>query len=83
MKMDFSKMQITFKFRLEELENMIEVYARQPMKGELEEGVRRDLRNIRLNIEEIINTEKEAAKVRPSEEDILVAASPTSVEHIK
>ena len=62
---------------------MIEVYARQPMKGELEEGVRRDLRNIRLNIEEIINTEKEAAKVRPSEEDILVAANPTSVEHIK
>ena len=58
MKMDFSKMQITFKFRLEELENMIEVYARQPMKGELEEGVRRDIRNIRLNIEEIINTEK-------------------------
>ena len=83
MKMDFSKMQITFKFRLEELENMIEVYARQPMKGELEEGVRRDLRNIRLNIEEIINTEKEAAKVRPSEEDILVAANPPSVEHIK
>ena len=81
--MDFSKMQITFKFRLEELENMIEVYARQPMKGELEEGVRRDLRNIRLNIEEIINTEKEAAKVRPGEEDILVAANPTSVEHIK
>ena len=80
--MDFSKMQITFKFRLEELENMIEVYARQPMKGELEEGVRRDLRNIRLNIEEIINTEKEAAKVRPSEEDIIVAAHPTSVEHI-
>ena len=62
---------------------MIEVYARQPMKGELEEGVRRDLRNIRLNIEEIINTEKKAAKVRPSEEDILVAANPTSVEHIK
>jgi len=83
MKMDFSKIQITFKFRLEELENMIEVYARQPMKGELEEGVRRDLRNIRLNIEEIINTEKKAAKVRPSEEDILVAANPTSVEHIK
>ena len=81
--MDFSKIQITFKFRLEELENMIEVYARQPMKGELEEGVRRDLRNIRLNIEEIINTEKKAAKVRPSEEDILVAANPTSVEHIK
>ena len=83
MKMDFSKIQITFKFRLEELENMIEVYARQPMKGELEEGVRRDLRNIRLNIEEIINTEKKAAKVRPSEEDILVAANPTSVELIK
>ena len=81
--MDFSKIQITFKFRLEELENMIQVYARQPMKGELEEGVRRDLRNIRLNIEEIINTEKKAAKVRPSEEDILVAANPTSVEHIK
>ena len=51
MKMDFSKMQITFKFRLEELENMIEVYARQPMKDELEEGIRRDLRNIRMNIE--------------------------------
>ena len=83
MKMDFSKMQITFKFRLEELENMIEVYARQPMKDELEEGIRRDLRNIRMNIEKIINIEKEAAKVRPSEEDKVVAANPTSVERIK
>ncbi len=83
MKMDFSKMQITFKFRLEELENMIEVYARQPMKDELEEGIRRDLRNIRMNIEKRIDIEKEAAKVRPKEEDKVVAANPTSVEHIK
>ena len=32
MKMDFKDIQITFKFRLEELENMIEVYTRQPHK---------------------------------------------------
>ena len=46
MKIDFSKLEITFKFRLEELENMIEVYTRQPKKDELEDGIRKDLRNI-------------------------------------
>ena len=48
MKIDFSKLEITFKFRLEELENMIEVYTRQPKKDELEDGIRKDLRNIRV-----------------------------------
>ena len=50
MKIDFSKLEITFKFRLEELENMIEVYTRQPKKSELEDGIRKDLRNIRVKV---------------------------------
>ena len=83
MKMDFSKLQITFKFRLEELENMIEVYTRQPHDSPLEDGIRKDLRNIRMKVEERINIEKKAAEKRPNEEVKLTSANPTSVEHIK
>tara|TARA_R100001443_G_scaffold4000_3_gene12063 strand:- start:5552 stop:5803 length:252 start_codon:yes stop_codon:yes gene_type:complete len=83
MKIDFSKLEITFKFRLEELENMIEVYTRQPKKSELEDGIRKDLRNIRVKVEERINTLQEEAENRPQEEEKLIAANPTSVEHIK
>ncbi len=83
MKMDFKDIQITFKFRLEELENMIEVYTRQPHKSELENGIRQDLRNIRVKIEERINLEKKAAEQRPSEDAREASANPVSVEHIK
>ena len=83
MKMDFSKLRITFKFRLEELENMIEVYTRQPHDSPLEDGIRKDLRNIRMKVEERINIEKKASEVRPSEEERLTSANPASVEHIK
>ena len=81
--MDFSKLQITFKFRLEELENMIEVYTRQPHDNPLEDGIRQDLRNIRIKVEEKINVEKKAAEKRPSEEEYLASVNPASVEHIK
>jgi hypothetical protein len=83
MKIDFSKLEITFKFRLEELENMIEVYTRQPKKSELEDGIRKDLRNIRVKVEERINTLQEEADKRPKLEDKLITANPTSVEHVK
>ena len=83
MKMDFKNIQITFKFRLEELENMIEVYTRQPHKSELEDGIRQDLRNIRVKAEEKINLEKKAAVQRPSEDMREASANPVSVEHIK
>ena len=83
MKMDFKNIQITFKFRLEELENMIEVYTRQPKKSELEDGIRQDLRNIRVKVEDRINLEKKAAVQRPSEDMREAAANPVSDEHIK
>jgi len=83
MKMDFKDIQITFKFRLEELENMIEVYTRQPHKSKLEDGIRHDLRNIRVKVEDRINLEKEAAAQRPSEDMREASANPVSVEHIK
>ena len=83
MKMDFKDIQITFKFRLEELENMIEVYTRQPHKSELEDGIRQDLRNIRVKVEEKINLEKKAAERRPSADVREASANPVSVEHIK
>jgi putative lipase involved disintegration of autophagic bodies len=83
MKMDFSKLQITFKFRLEELENMIEVYTRQPHDSPLEDGIRKDLRNIRMKVEERINVEKKRTAEIPSEEEYLTSVNPTSVEHIK
>ena len=83
MKMDFSKLRITFKFRLEELENMIEVYTRQPHDSPLEDGIRKDLRNIRMKVEERINVEKKAAEKRPSEEEYLASVNPASVEHTK
>jgi len=84
MKMDFSKLRITFKFRLEELENMIEVYTRQPHDNPLEDGIRKDLRNIRMKVEERINVEKKAAEKRvPSEEEYLASVNPASVEHTK
>ena len=54
MKINYKDISITFKFRLEELENMIEVYTRQPKKGELEDGISQDLRNIRMKVEERI-----------------------------
>ena len=74
---------ITFKFRLEELENMIEVYTRQPKKGELEDGIRQDLRNIRIKVEERIILEKKAEEQRPPEDMREASANPTSAEHIK
>jgi len=83
MKINFKDISITFKFRLEELENMIEVYTRQPHKSELEDGIRQDLRNIRIKVEERINIEKEKAEQRPSENMRTSSANPTSVEHIK
>ena len=83
MKMDFKDIQITFKFRLEELENMIEVYTRQPHKSELEDCIRQDLRNIRVKVEDKINLEKKAAEQRPSENVRKSSANPVSVEHIK
>ena len=52
MKINYKDISITFKFRLEELENMIEVYTRQPKKCELEDGIRQDLRNIRIKVED-------------------------------
>jgi len=83
MKMDFSKLQITFKFRLEELENMIEVYTRQPHDSPLEDGIRKDLRNIRMKVEERINVEKKRTAEIPYEEEKLTSVNPASVEHIK
>jgi len=83
MKMDFSKLRITFKFRLEELENMIEVYTRQPHDSPLEDGIRKDLRNIRMKVEERINVEKKRTAEIPYEEEKLTSVNPASVEHTK
>ena len=83
MKINYKDISITFKFRLEELENMIEVYTRQPKKCELEDGIRQDLRNIRMKVEDRINKEIQEAGKRPNEEDKLTSANPTSAEHIK
>tara|TARA_R100001440_G_scaffold27626_4_gene45168 strand:- start:8479 stop:8745 length:267 start_codon:yes stop_codon:yes gene_type:complete len=83
MKMNFKDITITFKFRLEELENIIEVYTRQPKKSKLEDGIRKDLRNIRMKVEERINNEKLIAEKRPPEEMREASANPVSVEHIK
>jgi hypothetical protein len=81
--MKFRKTSITFKFTLEELENIIEVYSRQPHDEPLENQVRTDLKNIRLQVEKKINEEKKSAETRPSEEERLTSANPTSVEHTK
>ena len=81
--MKYHKTSITFKFTLEELENIIEVYSRQPHDSPLENQVRTDLKNIRLQVEDKINEEKKLAQDRPSEEIKLVSANPTSAEHIK
>ena len=81
--MKFRKTSITFKFTLEELENIIEVYSRQPHDAPLENQVRTDLKNIRLQVEKKINEEKKSAETRPSEEERLTSANPTSVEHTK
>ena len=81
--MKFRKTSITFKFTLEELENIIEVYSRQPHDEPLENQVRTDLKNIRLQVEKKINEEKKSAETRPSEEERLTSANPTSVEHNK
>ena len=81
--MNFKDITITFKFRLEELENIIEVYTRQPKKSKLEDGIRKDLRNIRMKVEERINNEKLIVEKRPPEEMREASANPVSVEHIK
>ena len=81
--MKFRKTSITFKFTLEELENIIEVYSRKPHDEPLENQVRTDLKNIRLQVEKKINEEKKSAETRPSEEERLTSANPTSVEHTK
>lgn len=83
MKINYKDISITFKFRLEELENMIEVYTRQPKKCVLEDGIRQDLRNIRIKVEERIILEKQAEEQRPPEDMREASANPTSVEHIK
>ena len=69
MKINYKDISITFKFRLEELEN--------------EDGIRQDLRNIRMKVEDRINKEIQKAGKRPNEEDKLTSANPTSAEHIK
>ena len=81
--MKYHKTSITFKFTLEELENIIEVYSRQPHDSPLENQVRTDLKNIRLQVEDKINEEKKLAQERRSEEERLASANPTSAEHIK
>ena len=81
--MIFRKTSITFKFTLEEIENIIEVYSRQPHDEPLENQVRTDLINIRLQVEKKINEEKKSAETRHDEEMKLISANPTSVEHIK
>ena len=81
--MKFRKTSITFKFTLEELETIIEVYSRQPHDEPLENQVRTDLKNIRLQVEKKINEEKKSAETRPYEEERLTSANPTSVEHTK
>jgi hypothetical protein len=62
---------------------MIEVYTRQPHDSPLEDGIRKDLRNIRMKVEERINVEKKRAAEIPYEEEKLTSVNPTSVEHIK
>ena len=77
---------ITCKFTVPEIENMIEVYSREPHDDPLEKRVEEDLRNIRKKAEDEINRRKqtkERVEPLPSEEERLTSANPTSTEHTK
>ena len=77
---------ITCKFTIHEIENMIEVYSREPHDDPLEKRVEEDLRNIRKKAEDEINRrkkEKERVESLPDEEERLTSANPTSTEHTK
>ena len=73
---------IGIKFSLEELELMIEVLARTPHDNTLENSLRKDLRNIRKNVEEQKVKAEQEAKNKPDEKLRLIP-NPTSAEHIK
>ena len=73
---------IGIKFSLEELELMIEVLARTPHDNTLENSLRKDLRNIRKNVEDQKVKAEQDARDKPDEELRLIP-NPTSAEHIK
>ena len=73
---------IGIKFSLEELELMIEVLARTPHDNTLENSLRKDLRNIRKNVEDQKVKAEQDARDKPDEELRLIT-NPTSAEHIK
>jgi len=77
------ELMIGIKFSLAELEIMIEVLERTPHNNSVENKLREDLRNIRKNIEdEKVKAEQEADN-KPDESIKVIAANPTSAEHIK
>ena len=73
---------IGIKFSLEELELMIEVLARTPHDNTLENSLRKDLRNIRKNVEDQKVKAEQDARDKPDEKLRLIP-NPTSAEHIK
>ena len=74
---------IGIKFSLAELEIMIEVLERTPHNNTVENKLREDLRNIRKNIEEQKVKAEQEADNKPDESIKVIAANPTSAEHIK
>ena len=74
--------EVLIKLTSEEVKMLIEVLARQPHKGELEDKLRTDFRNIYLAVQDKIEKQKEKIKTLPTEDDVLRAANPTSAEHI-
>jgi len=75
--------EVLVKLTSQEIKILIEVLARQPHEGDLEDKLRTDLRKIYLEVQDKIEKHKEKIKTMPTDEDVLRAANPTSAEHRK
>ena len=75
-------MDVLIKLSKEELELVIEVMERNRIDKDDENSLRKDLRQIRHQVEEKINREAEKMANRPKEEMRLIP-NPTSAEHIE
>ena len=74
---------ITIRLNQEELETLIEVLERTPHNNTLENGLRKDLRHIRKQVEDKRKEYEERVNALPKEETKFISANPTSAEHIK
>ena len=75
-------MDVLIKLSKEELELVIEVMERNRIDKDDENSLRKDLRQIRHQVEEKINSEAEEMAKRPKEE-VRLMPNPTSAEHIE